>query len=81
MGFGLTKEDVQHLAYSMVGKFHCKHPFKDGKAGRGWFDGFKARHPQLTFRTPQSLSYSRAVCANEYVIADFFKAGCHVWQA
>ena len=72
MGYGLTKEDVQRLAFSIVQKIQCKHPFKDGKAGRGWFDGFKSRHPQLTFRTPQSLSYSRAVAANEYVLADFF---------
>ena len=74
MGYGLTKEDVQRLAFSIVEKIQCKYPFKDGKAGRGWFDGFKSRHPQLTFRTPQSLSYSRAVAANEYVIADFFQS-------
>ena len=65
----------------MVEKIHCKHPFKDGKAGRGWFDGFKSHHPQLSFRSPQSLSYSRAVSANEYVIADFFQARFQLWQA
>ena len=72
MGYGLTREDVQRLAFSIAEKSHHKHPFRDGKAGRGWFDGFKARHPQLSFRTPQALSYSRAVSANETVIADFF---------
>ena len=72
MGYGLTKEDVQCLAFSIVEKIGCKHPFTDGKAGRGWFNGFKSRHPQLTFCTPQSLSYSRAVAANEFVIAHFF---------
>ncbi len=45
MGYGLTKEDVQRLAFSIVEKIGCKHPFTDGKAGRGWFDGFKLRHP------------------------------------
>ena len=69
MGYGLTKEDVQRLAFSLVEKIGCKHPFNNGKAGRGWFDGFKSRHPQLTFRTPQSLSCARAVAANEF---DFF---------
>ena len=72
MGYGLTKEDVQRLAFSLVEKIGCKHPFNNGKAGRGWFDGFKSCHPQLTFRTPQSLSCARAVAANEFVIADFF---------
>ena len=50
----------------------CKHPFRDGKAGRGWFDGFRARHSKLTIRTPQPLSYCRALCANTQVISDFF---------
>ena len=45
MGYGLTKEDVQRLAFSIVEKIGYKHLFTDGKAGRGWFDGFKSRHP------------------------------------
>ena len=72
MGYGLTREDIQRLACRIADKSGHKHPFKDGKAGRGWFDGFKARHPKLSFRTPQSLSFARAVSANEYVVGDFF---------
>ena len=72
MVFEMTKDDVQRLAFSIAEKIGCKHRFSDGKAGRGWFDGFKLRHPQLSFRTPQSLAYSRAVAANEFVIANFF---------
>ena len=72
MGYGLSREDIQRLACNIAEKLGRKHPFKDGKGGRGWFDGFKARHPQLSFRTPQSLSFTRAVSANEYVVADFF---------
>ena len=72
MDYRLIKEDVQHLAFSLVEKIGCKHLFNNGKAGRGWFNGFKSCHLQLTFRTPQSLSCSRAVAANEFVLADFF---------
>ena len=72
MGYGLSKEDVQRLAFSLVEKMGRKHPFTNGMAGRGWFDGFKARHPQLSFRTPQALSFTRAVSANELAISDFF---------
>ena len=71
MGYSLTREDVQRMAFSTAEKSHHKHPFMDGKASRGCFDGFKTRHLQLAFRTPQALSYSRAVSANETVIADF----------
>lgn len=66
MGFGL---DVMSLAFEKSGK---KHPFQNGMAGRGWFDGFRARHPKLTLRTPQPLSYCRALGANNEVIQEFF---------
>jgi len=72
MGYGLTREDIQRLACRIADKSGNKHPFKDGKAGREWFDGFKARHPKLSFRNPQSLLFARAVSANEYVVGDFF---------
>ena len=52
MGYGLTREDVQRLGCKIAEKSGCKHPFKDGC---GWFDGFIARHPKLSFRTPQSF--------------------------
>ena len=79
MGYGLTREDVQRLAFSIAEKSHHKHPFRDGKAGRGWFDGFKARHPQLSFRTPQALSYSRAISAKLSLLI-FCQAGRDIWE-
>ena len=59
------------MACTIAEKTGRKHPFKDGKAGRGWFDGFKARHPNLSFYTPRSLSFARALSASEYLVADF----------
>ena len=59
LGFGLTRDDVIRLAFSIVEKSGRQHPFKDGKAGQEWFDAFRARHPHLTLRTPQPLSYCR----------------------
>ncbi len=41
MGFGLSRDTVSHLAFSIVDKSQRKHSFKDGKAGRAWFDGFR----------------------------------------
>ena len=72
MGFGLSREDVMHVAFVIAEKTGKKHPFKDGMAGRGWFDGFRARHPKLMLRTPQPLSYNRALGGNADVIKDFF---------
>ena len=64
MGFGLTREDVMRLAFNIAEKTGRMHPFSGNKAGRGWYEGFKARHPNLTLRTPQPLSYCRALCSN-----------------
>ena len=76
MGFGLSREDVMCLAFVIAEKSGKKHPFHDGMAGRGWFDGFRTCHPHLTLRTPQPLSYTRALSANHAVIED--KAWCSI---
>ena len=72
MGYGLTREIVMHLAYMVAEKLHKKHPFTGESAGRSWFDGFRRRHPKLTIRTPQALSYCRAISGNEETISDLF---------
>ena len=72
MGFGLSREDVMRLAFVIAETSGKEHPFHNDMAGRGWFDSFRKRHPNLTLRTPQPLSYSRALSANHAVIEDFF---------
>ena len=72
MGYGLSREDVMFMAYAIVERSGRKHPFQNDKAGRGWFDGFRARHPQLTIRLPQPLSHCRALCSNRETIDHFF---------
>ena len=72
MGYGLTREMVMRIAYVIAEKSQRKHPFTGESAGRSWFDGFRRRHPMLTIRAPQPLSYCRALCANPEVISDFF---------
>jgi len=73
MGFGLSRETVMCLAFKIVDMAQRKHPFKDQKAGRAWFDGFCRRHPKLSIRSPLPLSYSRAQCANPETIKDFLE--------
>ena len=48
MGYGLTREAVMHMVYIIVEKCKRPHPFKNEKAGRWWFQGFKSWHPNLT---------------------------------
>ena len=52
----------------------CKrsNPFKNEKAGKWWFQGFKSRHPNLTVRVSQTLFYCRAISSNKENMSDFF---------
>ena len=74
MGFGLSRETVMSLAYKIVDATQRKHPFRDQKAGRAWFDGFCRRHPKLSIRSPLPLSYCRARCADADTINDFLES-------
>ena len=73
MGFGLSRETVMCLAFKIVDTTQRKHPFRDQKAGRAWFDGFCCRHPKLSIHSPLPLSYCHAWCANMDTINDFFR--------
>ena len=68
MGFGVTREGVMGMAFTIVTKSQRAHPFNKGTAGRAWFEGFMRRHPKLTVRSPQPLSY----CSNQETLSDFF---------
>lgn len=72
MGFGLSPEIVKSFAFKIVESSGRKHSFQEEKAGRAWFDGFQCRHPKLTIRSLQPLSYCRALCSNPDTINDFF---------
>ena len=63
MGFGLSREDIMRMAFIIAERTGKSHTFKDESAGRGWYEGFKSRHPYLTLRRPQPLSYCRALCS------------------
>ena len=57
----LTKEAVMYMVGAYVTK--CKR-----RTGYWWFQGFKARHPNLTVRMPQPLSYARAFNSTKEVV-------------
>lgn len=72
VGYGLNRETVMKMAFKIAEASHRKHPFKGETAGRAWMDGFHRHHPNLTIRSPQSLSHCRALCSNRDIIDDFF---------
>ena len=70
--FGLSRQDVMHVPFSIVEKSGRRHPFTNGMAGRAWFDSFRSHNPNLTIHISQPLSYSRATNANKETVDDFF---------
>ena len=72
MGFGLSRQEVMHLAFQIAEESGIKHPFQNFTAGRKWFEAFRSRHPNLTLRTPEALSYARTKSINPKTIEDFF---------
>ena len=73
MGFGLGREDVMRVAFTIVDKSGRPHCFKSGMAGRGWFEGFMRRFPRLSLRSPQPLSFARARACTDEAIKGFFE--------
>ena len=71
ISFGLSKEDIMRSEFLLAEKSGLKHLFKNGKAGRAWFEGFLSRNPRLSIRQAQSLSVARATSANKETITDF----------
>ena len=71
-GFGLSSDDLRRVAFTIAERSGRPHPFHSGMAGRGWLDAFRHRHPQLSLRIPQALSYCRASMASKNKIDDFF---------
>ena len=72
MGYGLTIEDIKVVGYRIVAGSGRSHPFKEGSTGRDWYEGFLRRHPQLSLRKPEALSYARAKNANAKMVEDFY---------
>lgn len=73
--FGLTLTDFRKLAYELAVKNKLKHKFSNELkiAGKDWLYGFLSRHKnQLSLRTPENTSISRAMGFNKVAVNKFF---------
>ena len=66
--------DVMRLAYQLAVRNRTKNQFckRNEKAGRKWLKNFLRRHPQISVRTPASLSLSRVRGFTPESVAQFF---------
>ena len=79
--FGLTIADVMRLTNKLAVRNRIKNEFckRNEKAGRKWLKNFLRRHPQISVRTPEGLSQSRARDFTPESVAQFFKSTNLQW--
>ena len=73
--FGLSPKEVRVLAYECADAFAVKMPdswIRDKCAGPDWFSGFMKRNTDLSVRTPEATSMSRATSFNRHNVNQFF---------
>ena len=72
--FGFSTIDIRKLAYDIACQNNVPHPFKHDKrmAGKDWLAGFLKRHPEISLRSPEPTSMSRAVAFNKANVDKFF---------
>ncbi|KAJ8965660.1 hypothetical protein NQ314_003977 [Rhamnusium bicolor] len=59
-GFPGTKDQLLDNVELLVKNLERPNKFTDGRPGLKWYEGFLARHPELTKRVSQNLTSSRA---------------------
>ena len=73
--FGFTMADVMRLAYQLAVRNGIKNKFckRNEKAGRKWLKNFLRRHTQISVRTSEGVSLSRARGFTPESVAQFFE--------
>lgn len=74
--YGLTPKQIRSLAYdyAVVNNIKFLHNWADvEQASSDWFSGFLKRHPNLSLRSPEACSLSRATSFNQHNVARFFE--------
>ena len=69
VGYAKSVREVRAIVGAIVVKKQC---VDFAAVSHGWWDRFRARHPQLSLRTGESLAYVRAICTNRQIIDRYF---------
>lgn len=72
--FGVTRKDICRLSFELCEKNNIKNPFNNLKqcAGSKWLRSFLKRNRELSFRTPQAISYARVKSFTKENVESFF---------
>lgn len=64
-GYPVTKTEFLDSVQAYIRRLKIKTPFTNDRPGRHWYENFRQRHPQITLRTPQQLTLTRAQVSEE----------------
>lgn len=64
-GAPVSKAELLDGVAKYVKELNLKTPFTNGRPNKHWYQGFRKRHPKVTLRKPQKLSYTRANITRE----------------
>ena len=67
VGYAKSRKEVQAIAQQIAA---CRNP--QVQLTKGWWDSFKGRHPEVTLRQAEPLSYARAVATDSAIITKYF---------
>ncbi|XP_069112283.1 tigger transposable element-derived protein 6-like [Argopecten irradians] len=70
-GMGISRRQLFARTAILCRKMKAT-PFKKALPSRGWWEGVKRRHPEITIRKPEKLGNSRARMLNPVVVERYF---------
>lgn len=76
MYFGMNPVEVRNLTFQLAMKYNKEMPLtwiENASADFEWFKGLMKRHRDISMRTPEATSTSRASSFNRTNVASFFK--------
>ncbi|PSN41272.1 hypothetical protein C0J52_14336 [Blattella germanica] len=70
----LSRKEFLKLAFQLAEELKLPHCFNNNNemAGKAFYNGFMARFPELSLRTPESMSMMRATGFNKHQVSNFF---------
>ena len=69
VGYAKSRRDVLAIAQQI---FNARNPGCEVELTKGWWDRFRKRHPEISLRQAEPLSYARAAANNPKVIEAYF---------
>ena len=77
IGYAKSRKEVLAIVQQIV---HLRKENANTEVSKGWWDSFKRRHPELTLRLSEALSYARAAANNPETINKYFDLLQHILQ-